>query len=194
MTSILLCDFHLPIYSVRLSFWETPHLKRESLSFEAVVLSLIGAAASGLAYMTLKSASRTVKPEWIALFFSGTALVGATPLMLPHFIFPHKSMWGFLVLVGAGASLYQYFVTKAYQSGEAVRVAPFGLLVPLFCSMGEWMFFHETLEGRQYGGGFLMLLGIGYFAYLSKRPSPSSTFLESINGINRMKLLCGRRY
>ncbi len=107
---------------------------------------------------------RYFKQSGVAVLLVFTALIGL--VMLPFIgAFDPQALtpgWRPAVAVACSGLLYMtgmYFYLKALQREEASVVAPFFQAAPLFGYGLGLLVLHETLTGRQLGGGGLIVLG-----------------------------------
>lgn len=109
----------------------------------------------------------------------GRSLIGALFLGLLIPFFSHGgfnsirdiSVWLLIMANGVAFSINTYSLYHALQLEDASKVGVFGLLVPVFTSIGGYFLLGEVMNGFQFAGGIVILLG-SYRMTVIHKPSP----------------------
>ena len=84
-------------------------------------ISLFGVA---VVYIIISKIGKQDHPLLVVLFFMGIATLTGLIGSINHFILPNGYEWLLLLLLGFFGFFGQYYMTKAFQNGEASKVAP----------------------------------------------------------------------
>lgn len=161
IASILLALFGLLEFLVRRPGELTTRIVGDfAVAPHLVVIALLGAMSAGVSYAVLKRTGPGASPHAVAFYFSLVALLISVPGTLMGFQWPKWHSALPLVAAGVAASVYQYCVARAYQLAPVSRVAPLGLLTPLFGGLCDWAYFGQAFVAHQILGAALMVLGI----------------------------------
>ncbi len=124
-----------------------------------MIIALIGAFGSSIAYVIVRKLSRTEDSSVIILYFPMIALPVATVLMWPQFVMPSLSLTLLLVLVGIFTQIGQYGLTKAMQTQQAGEASAYAYVQIVFSTLiGVWIF-NEVPSIWTYVGGGLIVAG-----------------------------------
>ncbi|OOF10037.1 EamA family transporter [Salinivibrio sp. MA427] len=131
----------------------------EALPTFSVIIALLGALGSSMAYVIVRKLSRTEDSSVIILYFPMVALPIATVLMWPQFVMPSLSLTLLLVLVGVFTQVGQYGLTKAMQTQQAGEASAYAYIQIVFSTLlGVWIF-NEVPSIWTYLGGGLIVAG-----------------------------------
>ncbi|OOE32304.1 DMT family transporter [Salinivibrio kushneri] len=131
----------------------------DALPTFSVVVALMGALGSSIAYVIVRKLSRTEDSSVIILYFPMVALPVATVLMWPSFVLPSLSLTLLLVLVGVFTQVGQYGLTKAMQTQQAGQASAYAYIQIVFSTLiGVWIF-NEVPSIWTYIGGGLIVTG-----------------------------------
>ena len=124
-------------------------------------VSLIGVASGMFAALAMVSIRRLTRSEptlRIVFYFSAVCTaVSAVPLLW-RWQTPEPGLWILLMLVGAVASLAQWFLTRAYAHAPAAQVGPFTYSTVVFAAAIGWLFWGEVLDVLSFAGALLVCL------------------------------------
>ncbi len=148
-----------------LYFLLNPDFTHSELKYSAVIFSLVGAASSALAYMTIRRATRKVSTHAIVFYFMVVSTLLSLPLSWSELVWPSQDTWPWLIGIGIASTLAQLSMTTAYSYARASFVSMMNLLNPLLASIVGYLFFSEQLSGYQMGGMALVLVSIGFLAW-----------------------------
>ena len=89
------------------------------------VAVVLGAAFfSAIVYIVISKIGKQDHPLLVVLFFMGIATLTGLIGSINHFILPSGYEWLLLLFLGFFVFFGQYYMTKAFQNGEASKVAP----------------------------------------------------------------------
>ena len=143
-----------------------------ALSPLAVGVGLAGAAAAGLAYVSVRAATAHVGAEVIVLYFMLVATVISTPLALWDFKIPQGSQTLALLGLGLFATLGQVAMTRGYLHAPASYVSAMSLLNAALSALSGWILFQETLSWMQWFGLLTVAGGIFAMTWLNRPVVP----------------------
>ena len=82
------------------------------------------------------------------------------PLVIRDWVTPTAIQWLYLLGVGVFVQIAQYFMTRAYQLGDASVVSLPGYLGVIWASAGGYFFFDESLSLLAFFGITLVMAGV----------------------------------
>ena len=131
-----------------------------SQSFIYILIGLLSAVFSGVAYTNISILNRTDHTVVIMLYFSAITLISVGPYSIIHteHLFSPKS---YLVLLGLGIASYitQYYITKAYQATSAILIAQAYYLTLVLASIIGYFLWDESITNKMIIGTLLILTG-----------------------------------
>lgn len=95
-----------------------------TISLFGVAVVLGAAFFSAIVYIIISKIGKQDHPLLVVLFFMGIATLTGLIGSINHFILPNGYEWLLLLLLGFLGFFGQYYMTKAFQNGEASKVAP----------------------------------------------------------------------
>jgi len=124
-----------------------------------VAIALAGAICSSIAYVTVRSLSRT-EPELVIVFFFPLI---ATPLAIPwaaaDFVIPQPIDWLLLVAIGCATQLGQVFLTMGLARERAGRATAVGYLQVCFAMVWQLALFGQAIALATLAGAALIIAG-----------------------------------
>jgi drug/metabolite transporter (DMT)-like permease len=142
----------------------------EEISFFWLLLGIISAAFSGLAYTAIMKLKTTDKPITIVFYFPLIAIPFMTILCLFHsFTIPNGIEWLFLLIIGVFTQLAQILLTKALHEGSASLIMPFQYVVAIYAFVIGYSVFNEKLSFIINIGIALILFGVIINVILRRR-------------------------
>lgn len=136
----------------------------EALRPEALV-ALAAAALMALAFLTVKSLSRTENPNAIVVMMG----LLMTPMSLLPALFvwetPAAQLWPWLLGLGLSATIGQVFLTRAFAAADASAVLPFDFSRLVFVSILGFVFFGERPDLWTWVGGGVIVAAAAYIAH-----------------------------
>ena len=146
------------------------------LSYFAVLMALLGAFGSAVAYVLVRKLSQTEDPSVIVFYFPMIALPFSLLLLGDDFVMPDLKACGILILLGLFTQVGQICLTKAMQTETASRATAFSYAQVVFATLLGWLVFDEIPDLWFAAGALFILLGILvnllFKAQSGKRASP----------------------
>lgn len=119
-----------------------------------VLLGVLGAAFSGLAYNALRKSAATV-PTLVVVFFLPLCTIPIViPFCLHNWIMPQGYEWLLLIAMGAVTQAAQIYMTKAYQMAKAGAIANYAYLGVVYALIMGYFIFNERFA-------FIAIIGMG---------------------------------
>ena len=112
-----------------------------SISLFGVGIVVGAAFFSAIVYIIISKIGHQDHPLRVVFFFMGIATMVGGIGSTQNFLFPNTLDLTLLLLLGVFGFFGQYFMTKAFQQGEASKVAPFKYVEVIFTlSFGVYLF------------------------------------------------------
>ncbi|WP_174238914.1 DMT family transporter [Vibrio taketomensis] len=124
-----------------------------------VMVALLGAFASSIAYVVVRKLSRTEDSSVIIFYFPLVALPISTFLMWDEFVLPNPSLIAMLVLVGVFTQIGQFGLTKAMQTQAAGTASAYSYVQIIFSTLIGIVIFSEIPSMWTYMGGAMIMFG-----------------------------------
>jgi drug/metabolite transporter (DMT)-like permease len=136
----------------------------ETLRPEALV-ALAAAALMALAFLTVKSLSRTENPNAIVVMMG--LLMTPMSLVPAAFVWdtPPAQLWPCLLGLGLSATVGQVFLTRAFAAADASAVLPFDFSRLVFVSILGFFFFGERPDLWTWVGAGVIVAAAAYIAH-----------------------------
>ncbi|WP_205729143.1 DMT family transporter [Ferrimonas sediminicola] len=134
----------------------------------SLTAGLAGAGGSAIAYILVKTLSKTEDSSVIILYFPMLALPLSLLLLGDDLVIPEPETLGLLLLVGVFTQVGQVGLTKALQGEVANRVVAYSYVQVLFSLALGWLVFAELPSLWTLAGGGLILSG-ALFNLLARR-------------------------
>jgi len=135
-------------------------LKQNShLPLFSVVVALLGALGSAIAYVLVKRLSETEDSSVIIFYFPLIALPIAILLPSESFIVPDGPTLFLLLLVGIFTQIGQIGLTKAMQTEVVSKATAYSYVQVVFSLILGWVYFAEAPTIWTWVGGALIMLG-----------------------------------
>ncbi len=131
----------------------------DALPLHSVMIALLGAFGSSIAYVIVRKLSQTEDSSVIIFYFPLVALPISTMLMWQDFVLPSLAITLMLVLVGVFTQVGQYGLTKAMQTQEAGKASGYSYVQIVFSTLLGVMIFNEIPSVWTYLGGGLIVTG-----------------------------------
>ncbi|SMR99090.1 aromatic amino acid exporter [Vibrio mangrovi] len=125
----------------------------------SVLLALLGAFGSSIAYVIVKKLSRTEDSSVIIFYFPLVALPVSSLLIGDDFIMPDFNLIILLILVGVFTQVGQYGLTKAMQTQDAGRASAFAYVQIIVSILIGVVAFNEIPSLWTYLGGAMIVSG-----------------------------------
>lgn len=137
---------------------------------KASIIGLCSALFGALAYTMVGKMAGHVDKMVIIFYFSFFSTIASTIPMTRVYVIPTLAEFIFLILIGVFAAGGQYFITKAYTTGQASAVAMFDYTGVVLSPILGMIIFHEHLSLRIILGMFL-IIACGYASTRIKESS-----------------------
>ncbi|MBX2808359.1 MAG: DMT family transporter [Cellvibrionaceae bacterium] len=131
----------------------------------SVVIAILGAAGSALAYVLVRKLSATEQPSVIIFYFPLVALPVSLILLGDDFVVPTPWQVLQLLMVGVTTQIGQMGLTRALQAETASQATSFSYLQVVFAVLIGYYVFGETADVWVYAGGLMIVVG----AFISTR-------------------------
>jgi drug/metabolite transporter (DMT)-like permease len=118
-----------------------------------LLLGVVSAFFSGLAYVAIVKLKDTDSPINIVMFFPMLAIPVTGIWCLFEFVMPHGWEWLALLLMGIFTQMAQILMTKALHVSDTARIIPFQYFGAIYALLLGWVGFDERLNS-------ILLLGI----------------------------------
>lgn len=124
-----------------------------SLNTTWLILGVISAFFSGIAYVAIVKLKPTDSPISIVMYFPMLTLPIMGVWCMFDFVFPHGWEWLILLMIGVFTQMAQILMTKALHASDTSRIVPFQYLGAIYAILVGWVAFDERLNS-------IVLLGI----------------------------------
>lgn len=133
----------------------------DELPIFSVLIALLGASASSVAYIVVKTLSTKEDSSVIIFYFPMIALPVSLVMMLINNSFVMPDIWliGVLILLGIFTQVGQFALTKAMQSQAASKASAYSYVQIVFSTLLGFILFSEIPSLWTYLGGGLIICG-----------------------------------
>lgn len=138
---------------------ETSASTEHVLPMFSVMIAILGAFGSSIAYVIVRKLSQTEDSSVIIFYFPLVALPASIVLMGDQFVIPDLYLTMMLVLVGVFTQIGQLGLTKAMQTQEAGKASAYSYVQIIFSVVLGMVFFGELPSAWTYLGGALIVTG-----------------------------------
>lgn len=169
------------LFAVSLGMVGAAMVLRPTFAGDQAMTGLIGLGSglfAALAYLNVKKLGDAGEPEWrVVFYFSLAGVIGgaATQMLVGPFHPFTLNNIGPILGVGLAATIAQLAMTRAYHSGETLKVGVYAYSTVVFSAIAGWVFFGETLPPVAWVGiGVVIAAGLiakGGAASASRRPA-----------------------
>ncbi|WP_404972585.1 DMT family transporter [Vibrio campbellii] len=151
---------------------ETGPDAEHALPMFSVMIAILGAFGSSIAYVIVRKLSQTEDSSVIIFYFPLVALPASILLIGDQFVMPDLYLTMMLVLVGVFTQIGQLGLTKAMQTQEAGKASAYSYVQIIFSVVLGIAFFGELPSAWTYLGGALIVTGalINVFGHHLKLP------------------------
>lgn len=125
----------------------------------ALLVAVVGAFGSGVAYVIVRKLSQTEDPSVIVFYFPLVALPFSLFLLGGGYVIPDLATCGLLLLVGIFTQVGQVGLTKSMQTEPAGRATAFSYLQVIFSAALGWYVFEEMPDIWVWLGALSILCG-----------------------------------
>lgn len=138
---------------------ETGPDAEHALPMFSVMIAILGAFGSSIAYVIVRKLSQTEDSSVIIFYFPLVALPASILLIGDQFVMPDLYLTMMLVLVGVFTQIGQLGLTKAMQTQEAGKASAYSYVQIIFSVVLGIVFFGELPLAWTYLGGALIVTG-----------------------------------
>ncbi|MFV8438583.1 DMT family transporter [Vibrio owensii] len=138
---------------------ETGPDAEHALPMFSVMIAILGAFGSSIAYVIVRKLSQTEDSSVIIFYFPLVALPASVLLIGDQFVMPDLYLTMMLVLVGVFTQIGQLGLTKAMQTQEAGKASAYSYVQIIFSVVLGIVFFGELPSAWTYLGGALIVTG-----------------------------------
>ncbi|WP_274879651.1 DMT family transporter [Vibrio harveyi] len=138
---------------------ETGPDAEHALPMFSVMIAILGAFGSSIAYVIVRKLSQTEDSSVIIFYFPLVALPASILLIGDQFVMPDLYLTMMLVLVGVFTQIGQLGLTKAMQTQEAGKASAYSYVQIIFSVVLGIVFFGELPAAWTYLGGALIVTG-----------------------------------
>ncbi|HHP0467921.1 TPA: DMT family transporter [Vibrio harveyi] len=138
---------------------ETGPDAEHTLPMFSVMIAILGAFGSSIAYVIVRKLSQTEDSSVIIFYFPLVALPASILLIGDQFVMPDLYLTMMLVLVGVFTQIGQLGLTKAMQTQEAGKASAYSYVQIIFSVVLGIFFFGELPAAWTYLGGALIVTG-----------------------------------
>ncbi|WP_054823220.1 DMT family transporter [Vibrio owensii] len=138
---------------------ETGPDAEHALPMFSVMIAILGAFGSSIAYVIVRKLSQTEDSSVIIFYFPLVALPASILLISDQFVMPDLYLTMMLVLVGVFTQIGQLGLTKAMQTQEAGKASAYSYVQIIFSVVLGIVFFGELPSAWTYLGGALIVTG-----------------------------------
>ena len=132
----------------------------EELDLFWMILGVISAFLSGVAYNAISKLKTTEEPINIVIYFPMLALPLTGVWCLFDFTLPRGIEWLLLLTIGIFTQMAQVLMTKAFMFGQTAVVAPFQYVGAIYALISGWFIFDERLSTWNLVGISVILIGV----------------------------------
>ncbi|GAK22204.1 LOW QUALITY PROTEIN: permease [Vibrio sp. JCM 19052] len=138
---------------------ETGPDAEHALPMFSVMIAILGAFGSSIAYVIVRKLSQTEDSSVIIFYFPLVRLPASILLIGDQFVLPDFYLTMMLVLVGVFTQIGQLGLTKAMQTQEAGKASAYSYVQIIFSVVLGIVFFGELPSAWTYLGGALIVTG-----------------------------------
>lgn len=124
----------------------------------SVVVALLGALGSAIAYVIVKRLSGTEDSSVIIFYFPLVALPLSLILLGDDFVVPNVEAFVLLIFIGIFTQIGQVGLTKAMQTEVASKATAYSYVQVVFSIIFGWLLFNEVPSLWTWIGGSLIIL------------------------------------
>ena len=141
--------------------------KDAQFSFEWILIAIVSAFFSGIAYNSIKKLKETDEAINIVIYFPMLALPITGVWTFFDGVMPQGIEWLLLLTIGIFTQIAQICMTRAFLLVKTSTIAPFQYLGAVYSLILGWFIFDEKLRFYSLIGIFLIIGGIILELYLS---------------------------
>lgn len=128
-----------------------------ALDPRAVAFGLMGAMASGGAYVAVRRLRATEHPMVIIFYFAAISVIGSAPLGIAGALWPTPAEWWILLGVGVTTQFGQVCITHGLHLERTGRATAVGYLQIIFAATWGILFFADVPDAGTWVGALLIV-------------------------------------
>jgi drug/metabolite transporter (DMT)-like permease len=132
----------------------------QQIDYSWLLLGIISAAFSGIAYTAIRKLKGTDTPINIVIYFPMISIPVMAIWSCFEFTMPRGIEWLFLLVIGIFTQIAQVMLTKALHEGSASLITPFQYLGAIYAALIGLFIFDERLSWVVYTGIACVLAGV----------------------------------
>ena len=125
-----------------------------------LVIGVVSAFFSGLAYNVIRKLSITENPLVIVFYFPLVTIPVTAPYVIGNWVSPLGYEWLLILFVGVSTQFAQYFMTMAYQQEELSKISSIKYLGIVYALVFGYVLFGESFSALSFLGIGLVLVGV----------------------------------
>ncbi|WP_075202576.1 DMT family transporter [Vibrio mexicanus] len=141
----------------------------------SVMIAIIGALGSSIAYVIVRKLSQTEDSSVIIFYFPLIALPTSLFLVADDFIWPSLFLTFMLILVGIFTQIGQVGLTKAMKTQSAGKASAYSYIQIVFSALLGAVIFNEIPSIYTFIGGALIVIGALINVLGSRKAAPKAT-------------------
>ena len=139
------------------------------VSLKYLLAGVTSAVFAGLAYNMIRRVKDTDHPVVVVFYFPLIAIPIMGALSLFNWVTPHGKDWLILILMGIFTQIAQVYMTKAWQSDTANRIAPLKYIGIIFALSFDFFLFDIVPSFYTFIGILLVVGGVVFNLFASKK-------------------------
>jgi drug/metabolite transporter (DMT)-like permease len=147
----------------------------QTVSMKALGIGIASAAIAGLAYNAIIKCKDTDHPVVIMIYFPLMSLPFMAAACLWQWVTPQGSDWWYILVMGLTAQVAQYCTTRALQSDDAARVAPWNYVGAILAVINGYIFFGEPFGWMSALGMAIVVLALIWSARIKSQAAAQSS-------------------
>ncbi len=136
--------------------------------------SLVGLASgllAAVAVVGVRSLARSEPSTRIVFYFTLFGCIASSVPLTWAWRTPAPELWGWLIALGAVASLAQLLMTRAYASAPAAQVGPFTYSTAVFAALAGWWLWGELFDALSLVGALAIVVAGVLAIHYTARPA-----------------------
>ena len=124
----------------------------------AIIVALLGALMTSLAYICVRKLSSKEHPLVIIHYFPLVSIPLSIPFIINNFVLPTGTDWLWIIGIGIFTQIGQLCITEGLSLMPAGQATSLNYSQVIFASIWGILIFHETITSSIYLGGFCVLI------------------------------------
>ena len=127
-------------------------------SILAIIIAILGALMTSLAYICVKKLSSKEHPLVIIYYFPLVSIPLSIPFIINDFVLPNGTDWLWIIGIGISTQIGQLCITEGLRLLPAGQATSLNYSQVIFASIWGVLFFQERMTSSIYLGGFCVLI------------------------------------